>query len=79
MLAARKGGLQHNWGNFDAPGERLLLFVGRQLGVLGPENASEIVLSSERVVEMMRATEQALKLAGLPGNASLFLQWERDM
>jgi hypothetical protein len=37
VLATRKVRLKHYWANFGAQGERYLLFVGAQLGVLGPE------------------------------------------
>ena len=44
VLATRKVRLKHYWANFGAQGERYLLFVGAQLGVLGPEGEPSLYL-----------------------------------
>src|SRR5947209_19965588 len=53
MVAARKAGLKHYWGNFGAPGEHYFLFVGYQLGTLGPENSPEVAESYEGLINIM--------------------------
>ena len=39
VVAARKVGLRAYFGNFAAPDERFLLFIGAQIGVLGLNQA----------------------------------------
>ena len=78
MLAARKVGLQHYWGNFDAPGERYLLFVGTHLATLGPEDGFEVTQTSHELQNTMEATKAKLQVAGFTGDPSLYLQWEPD-
>jgi hypothetical protein len=78
MLAARKAGLKHYWGNFGAPGDKYLLFIGAQLAKLGPENSSEMTLSSRDLQSTMESTKAKLQAAGLTGDPLLHLQWEPD-
>lgn len=78
MVAARKAGLKHFWANFAAPGERYLLFVGSQLAILGPENKSELALSSDDLQAVMESTKAKLQTSGLPGDPAFYLQWEPD-
>lgn len=78
MLAARRAGLKHYWGNFGAPGERYLLFVGAQLAKLGPENSSELSQSSRDLLAVMESTKVKLGAAGLTGEPSFYLQWQPD-
>jgi hypothetical protein len=78
MQAARKAGLKHYWSNFGLPGERYVLFIGAQLGVLGPENSAEVILSLPDLQSVCDSTRDKLAGAGLIGEPSLFLQWRPD-
>jgi hypothetical protein len=78
ILAARKAGLKCYWANFGDPGERYFLFVGAKLGILGPEDESEIALALPQLQTIHESTEAALRIAGLTGEPSLYLQWEQD-
>jgi len=76
---ARRAGLKLYWGNFAAPGERYMLFVGEQLAILGPENSLELSLPSYSLQELMNSTRAKLQAAGLSGEPSLYLQWQPDV
>ena len=78
MVAARRAALKHYWGNFGKPGERYLLFVGAKLAILGPENISELTLTSHDLQSVIELTKSKIRAAGLSGEPSLYLQWERD-
>src|SRR5580704_19165992 len=65
MIAARRAGLEHFWGNFAAPAERYCLFVGAQLAILGPENKAEFALPSHHLLALMESTKAKLQTAGL--------------
>jgi len=78
MQAARKAGLKHYWANFGAPGERYLLFVGANLGVLGPENSLEVVLRTTELQAIIESTKAKLQAADLAGEPSLHVQWCED-
>jgi hypothetical protein len=79
VVAARKVGLKYYWGNFGGLGEKHLLFVGAQLGVLGPENTDEIDLSSGELQNLFDKTRAKLKEAALAGEPALYLQWQPDI
>jgi len=78
MVLARKHGLDHYWGNFGAPGDRYLLFVGRKIGVLGAEYADELSIGREALVCLMDETAAKVKGAGFQGAPCLWIQREPD-
>jgi hypothetical protein len=78
IQAARKVGLQFYSGNFGGLEERYLLFIGSRLGILGAENSSEVTLSCDDLQALMESTKAKLQAAGLPGDPSLYFQWEPD-
>jgi hypothetical protein len=78
-MAARKVGLRYYWGNFGRLEEKYLLFVGAQLGILGPENAQEIKLEPTEVQDLFERTRTKLNEAPLVGEPSLYLQWQPDV
>ena len=78
VVAARKAGLKHYWGNFGGLEQKHLLFIGAQLGVLRPENAEEINLSSSELQDLFDKTRTKLSEASLTGDPSLHLQWHPD-
>ena len=75
MQAARKAGLNYYWGNFGLPGERYLLFVGANLGILGPENSMEVNFRLPDLHAILESTREKIEAAGLAGEPSLHLQW----
>lgn len=76
ITAAGKAGLRHYWGNFGAPGERYLLFVGEQLAVMGSENDLEVEIRTEKLTALIETTRAKLISAGLCGEPALHLRWE---
>jgi hypothetical protein len=78
LVAARRVGLKYYWGNFGAPGERWVLFIGARLGVLGAEDQGEVQLGGEELLKLMRDTEAKLSRAGFEGPPSLFLHWQSE-
>ena len=78
ILAAKKVGLKSYWASFGAPDQRYRLFIGAKLGILGPEDESEIALALPQLKTIQESTEEALRTAGLTGEPSLYLQWEQD-
>ena|SRR5712671_1103960 len=75
VAAARRVGLKCYYGG---PDTKYLLFIGAELGVLGPENAYEINLSSNALRDLFDKTRAKLNEAGLAGEPSLHLQWMPD-
>ncbi len=73
---AQKNGLEYYWGDFATPEERYLLFVGDQLGVLGWENSSEVIIKREDLLQRIADTEKKLRLAGFNEKPALYLQHE---
>lgn len=78
MMAARKAGLKHYWANFGSPGEHYFLFVGANLGILGPENSPEVTLRAPDLEAVCDSTKVKLEAAGLSGEPSLHIQWLPD-
>jgi hypothetical protein len=78
VVAARKAGLKFYWGNFGAPGERYILFVGAQVGIMGPENQAEVHLSAVEVEAMFAAVRAKLMAAGLDGEPRLHVLWQPE-
>ena len=78
IVAARKAGLKCYWGNFGAPGERYLLFVGAQIGVMGPEGQLEVQLSAGDLEALAASVQAKLGKAGLEGTPGLHAQWQTD-
>ena len=79
VVAARKAGLKCYWGNFGAPGERYLLFIGAQIGVMGPENQTEVQLSAVDLEALATSVRTKLGAAGLEGTPGLHVQWQSDL
>jgi hypothetical protein len=79
MLAARRVGLQHYWGNFSIEGaEDYLLFVVLQLGVFGAEGIAELHVADAESEGMTRDTRQRLERAGITETPALHIQYEPD-
>jgi len=78
LVAARKVGLENYWGNFAAPDERYLLFVGKSLGKLGVEDRTEIQIDVNDLAKTAEIVVEKLQDAGIPGTASLHLDYQPD-
>jgi hypothetical protein len=76
VVAARKAGLQHYWGNFGAPGESYWLFVGKFLGKLGEEDGSELRFDAEQLSDIAAEVSVRLSMAGFPERPALLLQFQ---
>lgn len=78
IVAARDAGLKHYWGNFAAPDEQYLLFVGTELGVFGPENRLALEFERGEIEKVMAETADKLREARLQGEPKLHVQWWVD-
>jgi hypothetical protein len=78
LLSARKVGLQHYWGNFGAPGESYLLFVGKLLGKLGVEDASELRVDAAQLGQIAAEVSSKLSSEGFSELPALLLQYQPD-
>jgi hypothetical protein len=78
IQAVRNVGLQHYWGNFAEPGEKYLLFVGANLGIVGLENSQERRIEDAELNRCIQETQQKLKQTGLSGTPALHVQWMPD-
>lgn len=78
IAAARRAGLQFYWGNCGLPQERYLLFIGAQLGTMGPENQLKIHLEDGEVEAIASSVRAKLATAGLTGSPQLHIQWMDD-
>lgn len=79
IAAARKAGLKFYWGNFGSPDERYLLFVGAQVGIMGPENQAEVQLSDAEFDAVATSVRTKLASAGFEGSPQLHVQWQDDL
>lgn len=78
QASARSVGLTSYWGNFGADADRYLLFIGTQVGILGPENASSVQILDQDLTAIMSDVRAKLEAAGIKGSVSLHLEWLDD-
>ena len=78
IVAARNAGLEFYWGNFDVPCEKYLLFIGAQIGVVGPENQIEVQIGDTEFEAIATLVQTKLVAAGLAGTPRLHIQWQGD-
>lgn len=79
IIMSRRVGLDHYFGNFGGSEEKLALFVGTQIALLGPENNIEFVINESELQEIINLTKNKIRETGLSGSPSLHLQWHTDM
>jgi hypothetical protein len=79
LVAARRAKLKHFWGNFGGAGELHLLFVGAEVGALGPENDLEVAIPTTELIALMESTNSKLKEAGFTDEPALYLRWLEDV
>lgn len=78
LQAAQRANLDIYWANFGGAGERYLLFVGKRIGLFGPEDLLEMELQPSSLVNICAQVAENLEAAGLPGSPGLHIQWEQD-
>lgn len=79
IVAAKRVGLQHYWGNFSMDGgEYYLLLIGRKIGVFGFEGINERELADKEMLEIMRDTRERLQRGGFSLVPALQIQFEPD-
>lgn len=78
LVAARKNGLKHYWGNFGIPGEKWLLFIGASLGEFGVEGQPDAEFDKQALQSLMAETESKLLLAGFNQVPKFYFQWQED-
>ncbi|MBX3282338.1 MAG: hypothetical protein KF756_07665 [Acidobacteria bacterium] len=80
VKAANKGRLQTVFGNFSLDGDELyILYVGREIAVLGYEGVAEIELSDTEFMKIQLETRRKLSAAGFSLVPALFAQFEPDV
>lgn len=80
VKAAKKGRLQTVFGNFSLDGDELyLLYVGREIAVLGYEGVAEIELSNAEFAKIQLDVRRKLSAAGFSLTPALFAQFEPDI
>lgn len=79
VAAARRAGIKYYFGDFGGSEESNLLFVGSQLGIIGPENSSSVEIELDQLQQLIDKTKSALADAGFEGVPSLHLQWQPDI
>lgn len=78
ILNAKKASLQYYWGNFGGDGELYLLFVGKLLGKLGVEDASELHLDGEQLANIAAEVSSKLASAGFTETPTFCLRFQPD-
>lgn len=79
QIAAKSAGLESYWGNFAAPNERYLLFIGKLLGKLGVEDRMEVQITADEFANTAKAVSAKLSNAGVSEAASLYLDYQPDV
>lgn len=79
VVLARKTGLKYYWGNFGGLNERYLLFVGYEIGILGPENLQHVVLSVSEAEGAFESTRRKLEEGGFVDVPSIHMIWQPDV
>lgn len=79
QIAAKRAGLNCYWGNFGGDAERYLLFVGRQIGILGLENDLTLDTPAAELTSLIADTIQRLSSADFKDDAGLHLEWIADV
>jgi hypothetical protein len=75
---AKQASLNHYWANFDEPGELYYSFLGRRLGIIGPENEREVSITSDDFEAIQREIKEKLRSLGLESEPQLYLQMMPD-
>lgn len=79
QVAAKTAGLDTWWANFDEDGQdRYLLFIGAELGIFGHEDAMELSLSDDRLIQTMQEVKAKLRAAGFEQSPAVLAQFARD-
>lgn len=80
IKAAKRGQLQTVYGNFSLDGGELyLLYVGKEIAVLGYEGITEIELSDTDLIKIQLDIRRKLSAAGFSLTPALFAQFEPDI
>jgi hypothetical protein len=79
VAAAVRADLDVYYANFGGPEEQHFLFIGKNLGSLGLEDARQIVFSPTELQTTAVQIDQKLASAELEGVPALYCQWQQDM
>jgi len=78
QTSARSAGLTSYWGNFGGDTESYVLFIGTQIGILGPENTSSVQLVVQDLTAILSDVSAKLESIGIKGSVGLHLEWLVD-
>jgi hypothetical protein len=76
IIAARKNGMKHYWGNFNENDPKYFLFIGDKLGIFGVENEREFQVSSDSLLARISQTRDRLAQAGFLEEPQFFVHWQ---
>lgn len=79
IAIARRSRLNHWWDNFGGEGEEYLLYVGKELGIVGPEGKLEVQLNDDDFKALVESTSTKLKDLGYEGSPKLYIKWMEDV
>lgn len=71
QLLARAHGLDAYWVNLEALEERYGLFIGKKLGLVGPEDGAELQWGGAELCDVVERVTSALRAAGLTAAPAL--------
>lgn len=79
LVQARQNALKTYWGTFGVKGDKVLLFVGERLGILGLENDHQLRLSVRELAKRIEDTKEKLQRSGIEEEPVLHLAWQPDV
>jgi hypothetical protein len=75
---AKQASLNYYWANVDEPGELYYSFLGRRLGIVGPENEREVAVTSDDFEAIQREYKKRLRSLCVESKPQLYLQVVHD-
>jgi len=78
MKKAQANKLQCYWSDFGSEGEHYYLFVGKNIGVFGIEDRSELQMEMAEINGLAAETSSRLARAGFASEPILYVHWEED-
>ena len=78
MQKARSAKMDFYWGKFTGATEKYYLYIGTIMGIIGPENESEIIYNEVRLNEIVSKTKRDLLNVDISDTPQFFAQWVYD-
>ena len=78
QIEARNAGLKTYWGNFGVESPQYALFIGTQLGSLGPEDQSSLSITADELAGIAERTSSQLASTTMRGAVGLHIEFHPD-